>query len=117
MNHLIKALGVASVATMMLTGAGFQSGGTTISGENTGLVGTKTIALTFDDGPGDKTGDLLDMLKANDIHNWYGTFLRDLDDVGLSPAEVRFKVRPTHVTAPESWWQRTVGRFFSSRAS
>lgn len=65
----------------------------------------------------DRHRQMLESLKENDIHNWYGTFCRDLDDVGLSPTEVRFKVRPTHVTAPESWWQRTVGRFFNSRAS
>jgi trehalose 6-phosphate synthase len=62
---------------------------------------------------------MLESLKANDIHNWYGTFCRDLDDIGLSPAELRFKVRADarHVTASENWWRRTVGRFFNSRAS
>jgi trehalose 6-phosphate synthase len=65
----------------------------------------------------DRHKQMLESLKANDIHNWYGTFCRDLDDVGLSPTEVRFRVRPTHVTTPPSWWRRTVGRFFNSRAS
>jgi len=65
----------------------------------------------------DRHSQMLESLKSNDIHNWYGSFCRDLDEVGLSPNEVRFGVRPTHVTAPRSWWRRTVGRFFNSRAS
>jgi hypothetical protein len=58
-------------------------------------------------------------LKANDIHNWYSTFCRDLDDVGLSPADMRFQVRAgaRHVTEPSSWWRRAVGRIFNSKAS
>jgi hypothetical protein len=60
---------------------------------------------------------MLESLKANDIHNWYGTFCRDLDDVGLSPTEVNLKVRAGQVATSPSWWQRAVGRFFNSRAS
>ncbi len=29
----------------------------------------------------DRHRQMLESLKANDIHNWYGTFCRDLDDV------------------------------------
>jgi trehalose 6-phosphate synthase len=61
---------------------------------------------------------MLDALRANDIHNWYGTFLRDLQDVGHAPSEARIHLRSNTVaTPPDGWWQRTVGRFFNSRAS
>jgi trehalose 6-phosphate synthase len=67
----------------------------------------------------DRHRQMLESLRANDIHNWYGTFCRDLEDVGLSPAELRFQVRAgaRHVSEPSSWWRRAMGRFFSSRAS
>jgi trehalose 6-phosphate synthase len=63
---------------------------------------------------------MLESLRANDIHNWYGTFCRDLDAVGADSTGDRVSVRAggmRNATAPTGWWQRTVGRFFSSRAS
>ncbi|MEJ0037272.1 MAG: trehalose-6-phosphate synthase [Gammaproteobacteria bacterium] len=62
---------------------------------------------------------MLESVKSNDIHNWYSTFCRDLDEIGRAPAEARINVRAggRHVTAPASWWRRTVGRIFSSKAS
>ncbi len=62
---------------------------------------------------------MLESLKANDIHNWYSTFCRDLDEIGLSPADARFQIRaaPRHITEPSSWWRRAVGRIFNSKAS
>jgi trehalose-6-phosphate synthase len=67
----------------------------------------------------DRHRQMLESLKANDIHNWYGTFCRDLDEVGVAPAETRFSVRvgPRPAPAPASWWRKAVDRLFSSRVS
>jgi len=35
---------------------------------SSGLVGTKTLALTFDDGPSTFTHELLDVLAQNNVH-------------------------------------------------
>jgi peptidoglycan/xylan/chitin deacetylase (PgdA/CDA1 family) len=46
----------------------FQQGMADVSGPNVGLIGTNSIALTFDDGPQrGSTDELLDFLKAEDI--------------------------------------------------
>lgn len=46
----------------------FQPGVSSVAGSSVGLVGTKTVALTFDDGPfRGGTDDLLDFLKAEDV--------------------------------------------------
>jgi trehalose 6-phosphate synthase len=67
----------------------------------------------------DRHAQMLESLKANDIHNWYTTFCRDLDEVGLAPGEARVNVRvgANPALTPASWWRRAVGRIFSSRAS
>src|ERR1041384_5633383 len=41
----------------------------------------------------DRHAQMLESLKANDIHNWYSSFCRDLDDVGHAPGEARVSVQ------------------------
>ena len=61
---------------------------------------------------------MLDSLRANDIHHWYSTFCRDLEDVTRAPPESRLGRRVgARQAATPRWWQRTVRRFFSSKAS
>jgi trehalose 6-phosphate synthase len=61
---------------------------------------------------------MLEALHANDIHNWYGTFCRDLEKVGPAPkAETKMNVRVSGLVREQGWWQRTVSRFFNSKAS
>jgi len=61
---------------------------------------------------------MLAALRANDIHHWYSTFCADLEEAasqaegGKVTAKVGVKAVP-----PPGWWQRTVGRLFSSKAS
>lgn len=59
---------------------------------------------------------MLEAIHRNDIHHWYSEFCRDLDTAGVRP-ETRVSVRVGRQSASPGWWQRTVGRFFSSRAS
>jgi trehalose 6-phosphate synthase len=61
---------------------------------------------------------MLDALRANDIHHWYGTFCADLEEATSHPPAPRMTVRvgPADSTS-RGWWQRTVGRFFNSKAS
>ncbi len=62
---------------------------------------------------------MMESLRANDIHHWYGTFCSDLEQVATMPRSTRVKVRlgsqPPPV--PAGWWQRTMKKLFSSRAS
>lgn len=61
---------------------------------------------------------MLAALRANDIHHWYSTFCADLEQAasqtegGKVTAKVGVRAVP-----PPGWWQRTVGRLFSSKAS
>ena len=61
---------------------------------------------------------MLESLRANDIHHWYGTFCRDLEDVVAAPKKLTERLRE-RANAPVSstWWQRTKRRFFSSKVS
>jgi trehalose 6-phosphate synthase len=61
---------------------------------------------------------MLGALRANDIHHWYGTFCKDLEEVSSGPRRNQMRARlGTHETVDTGWWRRTVGRFFSSKAS
>lgn len=65
----------------------------------------------------ERHGQMLDAIRRNDIHHWYTRFCSDLDSaapVGREP-EVDVHVAGRRA-APPGWWQRTVGRLFSSRA-
>jgi trehalose 6-phosphate synthase len=59
---------------------------------------------------------MLEAVRRNDIHHWYGEFCRDLDAASTRP-EQRAHVRPVRRPPPPvGWWQRTVKRIFNSRA-
>ena len=59
---------------------------------------------------------MLSAVRRNDIHHWYGEFCKDLEAANERPeTRVSVRVGPRQVTS--GWWQRTVGRFFNSRAS
>jgi trehalose 6-phosphate synthase len=61
---------------------------------------------------------MLDALRANDIHHWYGTFCRDLDSVGSAPHETKLSVHLGSASPAErGWWERAKGRLFNSKAS
>jgi trehalose 6-phosphate synthase len=64
---------------------------------------------------------MLSALRANDIHNWYGTFLDELEEAASTPPEMKTKLSVRVGSRPPAtepgWWQRTVGRFFNSKAS
>ncbi len=56
---------------------------------------------------------MLDAVRRNDIHRWYGEFCADLDNVRTAPAETRINVRlGARARANPGWWRRTVGRLF-----
>jgi trehalose 6-phosphate synthase len=59
---------------------------------------------------------MLAAVRRNDIHHWYGEFCKDLEAPNERPeTRVNVQVGPRQVAS--GWWQRTVGRFFNSRAS
>jgi len=59
---------------------------------------------------------MLESVRHHDIHHWYGSFCRDLDNADATP-EPRTNTRARRPSPPPiGWWQRTVKRFFSSRA-
>lgn len=60
---------------------------------------------------------MLEAIRKNDIHHWYGAFCKDLDSAA-PPRETRVSVRVGSRSVPTpGWWRRTMGRLFSSRAS
>ena len=59
---------------------------------------------------------MLSAVRRNDIHHWYGEFCKDLEAANERP-ETRVSVRVGPRQVSSGWWQRTVGRFFNSRAS
>ncbi|MEP7246816.1 MAG: trehalose-6-phosphate synthase [Gammaproteobacteria bacterium] len=61
---------------------------------------------------------MLDAIRRNDIHRWYGEFCKDLDSVATTGTEVKINVRVgTRAPADAGWWRRMVGRIFSSKAT
>jgi peptidoglycan/xylan/chitin deacetylase (PgdA/CDA1 family) len=83
----------------------FQQGMSSVSGANVGLIGTKTLALTFDDGPQKgSTENLLDYLKSEDIRATFfmvgrniignDTLLDRMSDEGMSLGNHTFDHTP-----------------------
>jgi len=61
---------------------------------------------------------MLDAVRRNDIHHWYGEFCHDLDEVELRARRPELVGAPDErATESQGWWRRTVSRLFSSRAS
>lgn len=65
-----------------------------------GLVGTKTLALTFDDGPSNYTNDMLDVLARNQVR---ATFFVVGTRVRRHPAAMERMMREGHVIANHSF--------------
>jgi trehalose 6-phosphate synthase len=60
---------------------------------------------------------MLEAIRRNDIHNWYGRFCSDLDDIAATSRETKVTVTMGgRTTATPGWWRRTVGRLFGARA-
>ncbi len=60
---------------------------------------------------------MLEALRRNDIHHWYGAFCGDLDKVGARGRAVRITTWIRDHAAARRFWRRTLGRLFSSRVS
>ncbi len=75
-----------------------------------GLVGTKTLALTFDDGPSAFTGELLDTLSRNNVRATFfvlGTRARH------HPAVMERMMREGHVIANHSYSHASLGERYA----
>ncbi|MFN9161525.1 MAG: polysaccharide deacetylase family protein [Alphaproteobacteria bacterium] len=78
---------------------------------SSGLVGTKTLALTFDDGPSAFTAELLDVLAENNIKATFfvlGTRARHHDVL------IARMVREGHVVANHSYNHAQLGRRYAA---
>ena len=75
-----------------------------------GLVGTKTLALTFDDGPSAFTNELLDTLAANKVH---ATFFVVGARVRQHPEAMNRMMREGHVIANHSFTHARLGRRYA----
>jgi peptidoglycan-N-acetylglucosamine deacetylase len=75
-----------------------------------GLAGTKTLALTFDDGPSSFTGQLLDTLAANNVH---ATFFVVGSRVHQHPEAMARMMREGHVIANHSFTHARLGRRYA----
>lgn len=73
-----------------------------------GLVGTKTLALTFDDGPSAFTGPLLDALAQNNVR---ATFFVVGTRVRNHPATMERMMREGHVIANHSFSHANLGQY------
>jgi peptidoglycan/xylan/chitin deacetylase (PgdA/CDA1 family) len=73
-----------------------------------GLVGTKTLALTFDDGPSAFTGQLLDALAQNNVR---ATFFVVGTRVRNHPATMERMMREGHVIANHSFSHANLGQY------
>jgi peptidoglycan/xylan/chitin deacetylase (PgdA/CDA1 family) len=76
-----------------------------------GLVGTRTLALTFDDGPSSFTNDLLDTLARNNVR---ATFFLVGARVRQHPATMERMMREGHVIANHSFTHARLGRRYAS---
>jgi len=76
-----------------------------------GLVGTKTLALTFDDGPSAFTGPLLESLAQ---HNVRATFFVLGTRVRNHPATMERMMREGHVIANHSYSHANLGRRYAA---
>ncbi|HEY1283234.1 MAG TPA: trehalose-6-phosphate synthase, partial [Steroidobacteraceae bacterium] len=57
---------------------------------------------------------MLEAVRRHDIHHWYRSFCRDLENADARPESRRSPGARRPPPPPISWWQRTVKRFFSS---
>ncbi|MCE9522228.1 MAG: polysaccharide deacetylase family protein [Alphaproteobacteria bacterium] len=76
-----------------------------------GLVGTRTLALTFDDGPSAHTGELLDVLAQNKVH---ATFFVVGSRVAFHSDIMERMMREGHVVANHSFSHARMGRRYAS---
>jgi peptidoglycan-N-acetylglucosamine deacetylase len=76
-----------------------------------GLVGTRTLALTFDDGPSAHTHELLDMLARNNIR---ATFFVVGSRVRYHPDVMERMASEGHVIANHSYTHARLGRRYAS---
>jgi peptidoglycan/xylan/chitin deacetylase (PgdA/CDA1 family) len=76
-----------------------------------GLVGTKTLALTFDDGPSAFTGALLDTLAKNNVR---ATFFVVGTRVRNHPAAMERMMREGHVIANHSFSHAHLGQRYAA---
>ncbi|HAH11659.1 MAG TPA: hypothetical protein DCL54_05440 [Alphaproteobacteria bacterium] len=80
---------------------------------HSGLLGTKTLALTFDDGPSRFTGELLDILKAHNIKATFFVLGRQAERFPTLLARMRDE---GHVIANHSTTHARLGRKYSRNA-
>ncbi|MEQ1755049.1 MAG: polysaccharide deacetylase family protein [Micropepsaceae bacterium] len=78
---------------------------------SSGLVGTKTLALTFDDGPSSFTSELLDVLAKNNVH---ATFFLVGNRARLHPEALARMTREGHVLANHSFSHAQLGRRYAN---
>ena len=78
---------------------------------SSGLVGTKTLALTFDDGPSGNTAELLDVLAKNNVH---ATFFLVGNRARLHPDALERMSREGHVIANHSFSHAQLGRRYAN---
>ena len=78
---------------------------------SSGLVGTKTLALTFDDGPSAFTPKLLDVLAQNKVH---ATFFLVGTRVNNHEATLQRMAREGHVIANHSFSHAQLGRRYAN---
>lgn len=78
---------------------------------SSGLVGTKTLALTFDDGPSGNTAELLDVLAKNNVH---ATFFLVGNRARLHPEALERMAREGHVIANHSFSHAQLGRRYAN---
>jgi peptidoglycan/xylan/chitin deacetylase (PgdA/CDA1 family) len=78
---------------------------------SSGLVGTKTLALTFDDGPSAFTPKLLDVLAQNNVH---ATFFLVGTRVNNHEATLQRMAREGHVIANHSFSHAQLGRRYAN---
>ncbi len=71
-----------------------------VSGKWSPSSGDKTVYLTFDDGPGPNTGDVLDVLKENDVK---ATFLIIGKMIRTREADLKRVYAEGHATGNHTW--------------
>lgn len=69
--------------------------------------GQRTVALTFDDGPGEWTDDVLAVLAREGVH---ATFFVVGDEVAAAPDQVRDMYAAGHAVENHSWSHPSAGR-------
>jgi peptidoglycan/xylan/chitin deacetylase (PgdA/CDA1 family) len=75
---------------------------------NFGLSGTHTIALTFDDGPGEATNKILKLLKKYHLH---ATFFSIGENGSAHEATLKRIIAEGHVVGNHTWTHPNLGHF------